>query len=324
MRLALLALALLGCAPKKPAAPAPTPAPPPEAVVAHRMDHPWLDVPRHRVPAGDLQLAVFDTGGPGEPVLLVHGMGSTSAFWQKQLTGERLSDHRLIAPDLPGWGDSDQPDAPYTPSFYAGALLDLLDALELDRAHVVAHSMGGQTAIVLALEHPDRVASLTLSAPAGVETFTAQEGDAIRAFWASQDLAHRSPEQARAGYQLAFARWDDDVERLLQARMDLVGTERMDGVVRATLRSVDGMLREPVRERLPELSVPVLYVHGSNDLMIPARAVHPDQSPASIAAAAQAAVPDLRLVTLEGAGHTPHHDDPEGFDAALTAFIEAH
>ena len=269
MRFLVLAL-LVGCGPKgpvvaagsQPVVPAGEVAPPrtKEAPVAEPMTHDWIDVPRYRVTAGDLELAVFDTGGDGEPVVFVHGMGSTSAFWQQQLTGGRLEGYRLVALDLPGWGDSSQPDAAYTPSFYAKAVLAAMDALGLERAHVVAHSMGGQAAIVLTVEPPERVRSLTLSAPAGVETFTPEEGTAIRAFWASQDLANRTEDQARVGYQFAFARWDDDVEKLLQARMALAGTEQIDGLVRATRSSVDGMLDEPVIDRLGELSVPVAYV----------------------------------------------------------------
>ena len=177
---------------------------------------------------------------------------------------------------------------------------------------------------MLTVEHPERVRSLTLSAPAGVETFTPEEGTAIRAFWASQDLANRTEDQARVGYQFAFARWDDDVEKLLQARMALAGTEQIDGLVRATRSSVDGMLDEPVIDRLGELSVPVAYVYGTQDMMIPARAVHPDQTPASIAKRAQDAIPGVSVHALDGAGHTPHHDAPEAFDAVLREFLEAH
>lgn len=316
MRGMLLILALSGCASKSTPIDAPADAP-----GSTEMDHDWLDLPRHRITVRGTELAVFDTGGEGAPVVLVHGLGSTSAFWQKQLTGGRLDDLRLIAVDLPGWGDSGQPDGSYTPSFYAAHLLGLLDALELERAVFVGHSMGGQAVLSLALDHPGRVERLVLSAPAGIETFTSQEGAAIRGFWTEERLRDRPEDAARASYGLVFGRWDEDVERLLQARMALEGSPRIDGLIRAVQRSVGGMLDEPVRHRLPELRVPVLYVYGSQDRMIPAVALHPGLNPESVAADAASAIPDLQVVRLEGAGHTPHHDQPEAFDAALRGFV---
>lgn len=287
------------------------------------MDHPWIDVPRRRVMVRGHQLAMFDSGGAGAPVLFVHGLGSNAAFWQKQLTGSRLDDLRLIAVDLPGWGDSDQPDGPYTPSWYADHVVGLLDALSIDKAHIVGHSMGGQTALTVALKHPDRTASLTLSAPAGIETFTPQEGALLRAFWTEDRLRDRTEEAARASYGFVFAQWDDDVERLLQDRMALDRTSRVDGLIRAVQRSVGGMLDEPVHDRLSQVSVPTLYVYGAKDQMIPATALHPDLTPAKVAAEAARLIPDLRVVELTDAGHTPHHDAPEAFDRALLTFIRS-
>ncbi|MFK7927101.1 MAG: alpha/beta fold hydrolase [Myxococcota bacterium] len=309
-------LIAVGCAPKAP----PTA---PAALTEVSMQHPWIDVPRREVVAATHRLAVFDTGGEGPPVVLVHGLGSHSGFWQKQLTGGRLGELRLIAPDLPGWGDSDQPDGPYTPSWYASALVHMLDALNLPRAHIVGHSMGGQAAIALALEHPERVASLTLVAPAGIETFTDEEGALIRGFWTDDRLRGRTEEAARASYGFVFGRWDEDVERLLQHRMALDRTDRVDGMIRAVQRSVAGMLAEPVRHRLGELAMPVHYVYGTDDKMIPAAALHPTLTPKSIADDAKSAVAQSRITPVAGAGHTPHHDDPAAFDDAFLAFIQS-
>jgi pimeloyl-ACP methyl ester carboxylesterase len=103
--------------------------------------------------------------GTGEPVVLVHGLGATKASLLPTL--EALAgDFRAIAVDLPGFGDSDKPlFAAYDPPFFARSITALLDALDLDSAHVVGNSMGGRVALELGLDHPARVRRLVLLAP---------------------------------------------------------------------------------------------------------------------------------------------------------------
>src|SRR6185312_14881054 len=103
--------------------------------------------------------------GTGEPVLLLHGLGATKASFLPTLDALAPS-YRAIAVDLPGFGDSAKPlFAAYDPSYFARAMTALLDALELDSAHVVGNSMGGRVALELGLAHPDRVNRLVLLAP---------------------------------------------------------------------------------------------------------------------------------------------------------------
>ncbi len=103
--------------------------------------------------------------GTGEPVLLLHGLGATKASFLPTL--DALAPHyRAIGVDLPGFGDSDKPlFAAYDAPYFAQAMTALLDALELDSAHVVGNSMGGRVALELGLAHPDRVNRLVLLAP---------------------------------------------------------------------------------------------------------------------------------------------------------------
>jgi pimeloyl-ACP methyl ester carboxylesterase len=103
--------------------------------------------------------------GTGDPVIMLHGLGATKASFLPTL-GALAPSHRAIAVDLPGFGDSDKPLwAAYDPRFFANAVVALLDALELDRAHVVGNSMGGRIALELGLDHSDRVGRLVLLAP---------------------------------------------------------------------------------------------------------------------------------------------------------------
>jgi pimeloyl-ACP methyl ester carboxylesterase len=103
--------------------------------------------------------------GVGDPVILLHGLGATKASFLPTIAALAQS-HRTIAVDLPGFGDSAKPVlGAYDPPFFAAAVTALLDALELDRAHLIGNSMGGRVAIEVGLRAPERVGRLVLLAP---------------------------------------------------------------------------------------------------------------------------------------------------------------
>lgn len=100
--------------------------------------------------------------GAGEPVVLLHGLGATKASFLPTIAPVART-HRPIAIDLPGFGDSDKPvSGAYDAPFFARAVVALLDALEIDRAHLVGNSMGGRVAIEVGLQSPERVRRLVL------------------------------------------------------------------------------------------------------------------------------------------------------------------
>jgi len=115
-----------------------------------------------RTSAGNLSTI---EAGTGEPVLLLHGLGATKASFLPTIDALRPA-YRTIAIDLPGFGDSDKPlFGAYDPPFFADAITALLDALDLESAHLVGNSMGGRVALELGLRRPDRVGRLVLLAP---------------------------------------------------------------------------------------------------------------------------------------------------------------
>jgi pimeloyl-ACP methyl ester carboxylesterase len=112
---------------------------------------------------GDLSIL---TAGQGDPVVCIHGLGGTKASFLTTIA-DLSGSHRVIAVDLPGFGDSVKPlDAPYNAKYFAGAVTALLDELGIDSAHLVGNSMGGRVAIEAGLIDPARVRSLVLLAPA--------------------------------------------------------------------------------------------------------------------------------------------------------------
>jgi pimeloyl-ACP methyl ester carboxylesterase len=111
-----------------------------------------------------LRLSILE-GGDGPPVLAVHGLGATKGSFLPTVAA--LSNRfRVIALDLPGFGDSGKPiGAAYDPPFFAAACIDLLDALELERVHLIGNSLGGRIALEIALRHPHRINRIALLAP---------------------------------------------------------------------------------------------------------------------------------------------------------------
>lgn len=300
--------ALLGCAPRYGDLPALTP------------DQLSSPLPVHHVTVDGVDVAYVDSGGSGPPVVFVHGLSSWLGFWDAQIRHYSGS-YRVLALDLPGYGASGRPDAPCTPPWYAGVVDQWMAAVGVPHAVVVGHSMGGQIAMTLALDHPDRVDALVLSAPAGFETFAPGAARWMKDFWTEDRALKSSEEEVRMAFtQQVFARYDDHVEKLIEERVRMGRDPSFRGTSVAVSRSIAGMIDHPVIDRLDRIGVPTLIVFGTADAMIP-NPVFTGGRTKTIAERGLQAIPDARLVMVTGAGHTVHHDAPEAFDDAMDAFL---
>ncbi len=242
--------------------------------------------------------------GAQQPVLLVHGWGATRSVW-RQLWPHLVSRGRALAPDLPGWGRSDKPDAPYTPEWYGRWLREFLDVRGIASADVVAHSMGAMAAAMLAAENPERVRRLVLvNMPVdGAEAFSPRTYALVR------------PGLRWLMYQLlglrAIRSW---VARDFTYEAPL-GDEDLDAVRRGSydsmVRSVRGMIAADTREQLARLNVPTLVIGTTHDALV---------GPAQADLAA-ATIPRSRRVTIEACGHMPMIEKPAEFNAAVLDFL---
>ena len=135
----------------------------------------WLDVDwrghqRWVILEDDQPINVVELG-EGPPLLFVHGLIGRWTHWVEQLTAFAGS-HRVIAVDLPGFGDSPLPArGGISVPIYARMLARLMEALELSATAFVGHSMGGFTAVELAIDYPELVERLVLVSPAGLSTY---------------------------------------------------------------------------------------------------------------------------------------------------------
>lgn len=302
-------LALLACAPKY------------TAMGPLAPDGLHSPLPVRHVSVRGLDLAYVDSGGPGDPLVFIHGLSSYLGFWEYQLE-ELASSHRVLALDLPGFGRSGRPDAPYTMAWYAEVVSAWMVEVDVPRATVVGHSMGGQIAMTLALDEPDRVERLVLSAPAGFERFQPGAAEFMKGYWTESRALQATEEEVRANFvAMVFNRPDAGVERLIEERVRLGQHPAFRGTSVAVSRSIAGMVDGPVWDRLPDLDVPTLVVFGTDDRMIP-NPVFTGGRTRAVAEAGVARLPDAKLVLVPGAGHTVHHDAPKAFNEALLEFVK--
>ena len=285
-------------------------------------DQLWSPLPVRHVAVQDIDIAYVDSNPQDTttPIIFVHGLSSYIGFWEHQLP-HFAQNHRVLALDLPGYGASGRPDAPYTPPWYADLLSEWMTTLEIDRAIVVGHSMGGQIAMTLALTHPDQIDRLVLAAPAGIETFSRGSADWMRAYWHEGRAMEASEAELRATFtSVVFNQPDAGVERLLEERVRLGQDPAFRGTSVAVARSIRGMLDHPVAHRLSEIQAPTLIIYGTDDRMIP-NPIFNGGSTRGIAEAGSKAIPNARLSLIPGAGHTVHHDAPAQFNQLVDTFL---
>lgn len=213
--------------------------------------------------------AVSADGATGEAVLLLHGSGpgvSAWANWRNQLApfAER---HRVVAPDLVGFGYTEiRDDQEYSREVWLRQIVDLLDALEIGRVHVVGNSFGGSMALALAIHHPERVAKVVLMGAAGVP-FEITEGlDAVWGYEPSEEAMGRLMRETFA-YDSSLI--TDELVASRYAASTRPGTmEAFASMFPAPRQRWVEALAHP-EEAIRGITAPALVVHGRDDKVIP-------------------------------------------------------
>lgn len=264
------------------------------------------------------------TGAP--TLVFVHGLGSYLKFWRYNLDHFAGLGYRVVALDMLGYGKSDKPASfPYTMEAMGEVVAAVMAQLGVERAVLVGHSMGGQTALSLAIRRPDVVAGLVLAAPAGFEDFPEREEQWYRQAVRSAFIRAADEDGIWGAVRHAnFYRWRDDYAWLVEERVRVATTAEFASYAYANVRSIQGLAANDfVRDNLGQIKAPTLVVHGDRDRLIPSPFFNGGFT-RDVMAAGAAQIPEAGLVTLEGCGHTVQIDCHDGFNAAVGEWLAKH
>lgn len=277
--------------------------------------------PVHRLSLNDsLEIAYIDEGRGDTTLVFIHGLGSYLKSWQKTI--DSLSPYyRCVAIDLPGYGKSSKGDYPFTLQFFADSVHDFIERLGLDKVVIVGHSMGGQIAMRLVLDYPERYEQLILLAPAGFETFTAAEGQAIRSVYTAALIKAMPEAQIVKNFEINFHDMPADARFMIDDRLTMRQTIEYDRYCEMIPRCVAAMLQEPVFAELGRIRLPTLVLFGENDLLIPNRYLHPQLSPAQVGQQGIQQLPDSELALIARAGHFLQWEQPAAVNQAIMRFL---
>ncbi|MFE3323868.1 alpha/beta fold hydrolase [Streptomyces sp. NPDC059176] len=245
----------------------------------------------------------YEDEGHGPALVLVHGHPFDRTMWAPQLASLSRT-HRVIAPDLRGYGASSVVPGTTLLADFATDLLALLDHLGVQRFVLGGLSMGGQIAMECYRLFPERITGLVLA-----DTFPAAEtaeGRAARNAAADRLLAEGMRGYADEVRDMMVAPYNPEVSATVHRMMLAAPPEGAAAALRGRAERPD------YRELLTTVAVPTLVVVGRDDAF----------TPVADAEAMHAALPDSTLCVVEGAAHLPNMERPDAFDAALRAYLE--
>lgn len=243
---------------------------------------------------------VADQGsGDRTPILFLHGVGSDKSVWAPQLDHFGRS-RRAVSLSYPGYGASDFAiDA--TRDDYATAVLAVMDALDIEQAHICGLSLGGVVAIALHHAAPQRCASLILA-----DTFAVHpDGQAIfdRSEEASRTIGMPALAEARAGVLLGKDAGPDIHHSVIETMSAIDPAAYVIGARAVWLADQ--------RDRATAIGVPTLVLVGDEDVI----------TPPALSSELAALIPGAEMQVIPAAGHLANIEQPAAFNAAFDAFL---
>jgi pimeloyl-ACP methyl ester carboxylesterase len=251
-------------------------------------------------------------------MVFIHGLSGSWQNWLENLPHFAAAGHRVIAFDLPGFGESQMPREKISIAGYGRFVETLLDQLEVGPAVVVGNSMGGFIGAELAIRFPARVERLVLVSAAGLTAEYQRNDRVLGALRYAENLltawagwvASRSDALARRPRTRRL------VMGFVVHRPDLLPAPLVSEQVRGSGRpgfvdALDALTGYPIRDRLGRIGCPTLVVWGENDHLVPVRDAHEFGQ----------LIPDSRKVVWPQTGHMAMLERPAAFNALVDAFM---
>ena len=257
----------------------------------------------------------YGEGSPDlHPVVMIHGLGGCWQNWLENIRPIAATGRRVIAVDLPGFGYSEPPEGEISISGYGRAVNALCDELDLGEVVLIGHSMGGFTSCETAIQFPERVERIVLISAAGITTSDIAHQPVLVGARVAAALGTRAAARSR---QVVVRK---RLRRPLYASFirypDLLATdflfESTQGSGRPAFNSaLAAILGYDFRDRLPEISVPVLIIWGSDDMLVPD----------SDADQFERLIPQSRKVVLDDTGHSAMMERPRRVNDLIVEFL---
>ena len=250
--------------------------------------------------------------GSGEPVILIHGFNMDNQTWTKNF--EQLAAHfKVFAPDLWGLGYSTRQPLDYGYELFVEQIRLFMEALDIQKASLVGHSMGAGTAILFSLKHSDKVDKLVLLGSTGIPAKLPARSRAFKLKGVAELLTSLPTDRIRRSNLRDY--WIHDGESLThEYYQKFVHCQKIEGSTEALLtilrKDFFHTLEYEIQE-LGQLDIPTLIVWGREDKTIPlssAKKIHH-------------LIPGSRLEILDDAGHLANFDRPKDFNELVIAFL---
>lgn len=244
----------------------------------------------------------YEIHGTGEPLLLIHGLGSSSRDWEYQLPA--FTEHyQVITCDVRGHGQSAKPPGPYNVPMFADDIIQLMQALDIAPAHVLGISMGGMIAYQLAVDHPEMVKSL-IAVNCNPELPVRNFKDRL-AIW-QREIIVQLIGMRKMGQVLSERLFiKPDQEKLRQIFVQR-WAENDPKAYLAAMRAIVGW---SVVAELPKLTMPVLVIAADQDYSFV------DDKTAYIPL-----MPNAQMLVIENSRHATPVERPEAFNQAVLSF----
>jgi pimeloyl-ACP methyl ester carboxylesterase len=278
-----------------------------------------------------LRMAYMDvapTRPNGRTVVLLHGRNFPSSYWAPVITMLTEAGYRVVVPDQIGFGKSSKPWGELHFDNLARNTIALLDHLKIDKADIVAHSMGGMLGVRIARAYPERVAHLVLTAPIGLEDYRLYVPPTpTEKITETEDrlTAEGYRKQLETNYALKLP--PDQVTPFIDARFNIKGSADYPRWLRAFVSSGQMIYREPVAHEIALLTLPTLFIMGSDDHNAPGRANAPDAlrsrmgQNAELAVAFAAKMQNARAEVIANTGHLVFLEALDKYEDLVLGFL---
>ena len=265
--------------------------------------------------AGDgVELAVLDEGD-GQPVLLIHGFPDSHRLWRHQMRALSAAGMRAIAPDMRGFGESGRPDAVSDYGVWRSVadMIAVLDALEIERAHVVGHDWGGAVAWVLASYAPERVERLVVLSVAHPMVFRDASMEQREKSWYMllfqfEGVAEELMQRDDWALLRTWLRGNGDVERYIA---DLSRPGALTAALNWYRASSHPRSELGERRDLPPVQAPTMGIWSTGD----------DYLLETMPESAEYVAAPFRYERIEGASHWIQLDAPDRLNELLVEFL---